>query len=253
MLTLLNEAFCGFRPHPSVFSRFSFLCPRRIFPLTHRTVCPCLMCLVFLFSSILQGGSPFGILCTGWALIPLGLNTSTFSTEEHKPWLAFLGPSVCGVGPEVTGHHGFCGPVASLEGSLGRGAWRSFSKLHVYILCSCRPQIFNQSLTETIIPSNLQESTDFIVWELENLGKRMSDPGSPRDHPLQRREFRRSKVLNNTIFFFEFMFSKSNCRYLPASFRGKSNTGPGTYSFSIRWWQAAVESNILCPDEIILF
>lgn len=45
MLTLLNEAFCGFRPHPSEFSRFSFLCPRRIFPLSLRTVCPCLMCL----------------------------------------------------------------------------------------------------------------------------------------------------------------------------------------------------------------
>lgn len=110
------------------------------------------------------------------------------------------------MGPEVTGHHGFCGPVASLAGSLGRGAWRSFSKLHVYILCSRRPQIFNQSLTETIIPSNLQESTDFIVWELENLGKRMSDPGSPRDHPLQRREFRRSKVLNNTFFFLNLCF-----------------------------------------------
>lgn len=55
------------------------------------------------------------------------------------------------------------------------------------------------------------------------------------------------------FFFFEFMFSKSNCRYLPASFRGKSNTGPGTCSFSVRRWQAAVESNILCPDEIILF
>lgn len=116
-------------------------------------------------------------------------------------------------------------------------------------------QVFSTSLAETIIPSNLQKSTDFIIWGLENLGKRLSDPGSPRDHPLQPREFRRSKVLNNTFFFFffEFMFSKSNCRYLPASFRGKSNTGPGTCSFSVRRWQAAVESNILCPDEIILF
>lgn len=63
-------------------------------------------------------------------------------------------------------------------------------------------QVFSTSLAETIIPSNLQKSTDFIIWGLENLGKRLSDPGSPRDHPLQPREFRRSKVLNNTFFFF---------------------------------------------------
>lgn len=54
--------------------------------------------------------------------------------------------------------------------------------------------LFNQRLAETVFPSYLQKSSDFMVWGFDNLGKSLSNPGSPRDN-LQLRELRRPKAL----------------------------------------------------------